>query len=340
MKTRHFDRIGDCGVTLTEIGFGTAPMANLYRPVDVQDARSILELAGEKGFRYFDIAPLYCLSLTENRLKGFFRGKPRDVIVVSTKVGQLLDECGVEDRAGIRKWFDGPCRREFYVYSYDGVMRSVETSLERMGLDRIAILYGHDIDTYTDGLQDSMEQHLRAVLGGGHKALVELREQWVTAGFEARTEGMVTCRMAGRSWRPGHHPSCRALHPARARGVDALPSQMCRTRRRDCHQPPLQLGHLATGPREGGALQSRSRAGLDPRPGALDRPGVSAPWCAPRQRCVSVSGVPPAVFSEIPGRKALTKMTSNLEPANAVMPTALWADLMSDGLLLTNAPTP
>ncbi len=340
MKTRHFDRIGNGGVTLTELGFGTAPMANLYRPVAEQDARDILELAWESGVRYFDTAPFYGLGLAENRLNGFFRVKPRDEFVVSTKVGRLLELCGAEDRAGIGKWFDVPCRREVFDYSYDGVMRSVEVSLERMGLDRIDILYGHDIDTYTHGSQAAMEHHLRAFLDGGHKALVDLREQGVIAGFGA---GLNEWQPA--EWLVDHGDPDIILLAGRYTLLEqeALNSFLPKCVERGVGiviGGPYNSGILATGPREG------AHYNYDPAPAEiLDRVRRIEAVCQSHGvRLVDAAFqfplCHPAVLSVIPGGQAVAEMTSNLQAANAVIPAALWADLKADGLLLPDAPTP
>ena len=78
MKTRHWDRIGNGGLTFTELGFGTAPLGNLYRAVSDEDAQATLQAAWDGGFRYFDTAPLYGLGLSETRLNQFLRGKKRD----------------------------------------------------------------------------------------------------------------------------------------------------------------------------------------------------------------------------------------------------------------------
>ena len=88
MKTRHWDRIGNGGLTFTELGFGTAPLGNLYRAVSDEDAQATLEAAWDSGFRYYDTAPLYGLGLSETRLNQFLRGKKRDEYVLSTKVGR------------------------------------------------------------------------------------------------------------------------------------------------------------------------------------------------------------------------------------------------------------
>ena len=128
LKKRHWDRRGNGGLDFTELGFGTAPLGNLYRAISDEDARATLDAAWDGGVRYFDTAPLYGLGLSETRLNPFLRDKPRDDYVLSSKVGRLMLPCAEEHRTGHGKWFDVPQRREHYDYSYDGVMRSVEHS--------------------------------------------------------------------------------------------------------------------------------------------------------------------------------------------------------------------
>ena len=91
LKTRHWDRIGNGGLTFTELGFGSAPLGNLYRAVPDDEAHAILVEAWESGCRYYDTAPLYGLGLAETRLNHFLRGRKRDDYVLSSKVGRLLD---------------------------------------------------------------------------------------------------------------------------------------------------------------------------------------------------------------------------------------------------------
>jgi D-threo-aldose 1-dehydrogenase len=124
LKTRHWDRLGNGGLTFTELGFGSAPLGNLYKEISDDDARATLDAAWDGGVRYFDTAPLYGLGLSETRLNPFLRDKPRDDYVLSSKVGRLMQACTPEYRTGVGKWFNVPQRREHYDYTYDGVMRS------------------------------------------------------------------------------------------------------------------------------------------------------------------------------------------------------------------------
>ena len=101
LRTRHWDRLGNGGLTFTELGFGTAPLGNLYKAISDDDARATLDAAWEGGVRYFDTAPLYGLGLSETRLNPFLRDKPRESYILSTKVGRLIEYCSPEHRAGV-----------------------------------------------------------------------------------------------------------------------------------------------------------------------------------------------------------------------------------------------
>jgi D-threo-aldose 1-dehydrogenase len=128
------------------IGYGAANVGNLYRELSDDEALAVLEAAWDEGIRYYDTAPHYGLGLSERRLGAFLQTKPRDEFVLSTKVGRLLrpnpDFAGEQD---LENDFAVPAslRRE-WDFSADGIRRSVEESLERLGLDRVDVLYLHD----------------------------------------------------------------------------------------------------------------------------------------------------------------------------------------------------
>jgi D-threo-aldose 1-dehydrogenase len=171
---RH--RIGRTDVYVSELGFGGAPIGNLYEPVPDEDAAAAVRTAWEGGVRYFDTAPHYGLGLSERRLGAALRDRPRDEFVISTKVGRLLvanpAPTGSDLAAGGFAVPDDLTRERDY--SRDGVRRSLDASLDRLGLDRIDMVYIHDAE-------DHMEQALREAV----PALIELREQGVVGAIGA-----------------------------------------------------------------------------------------------------------------------------------------------------------
>ncbi|HEU0223553.1 MAG TPA: aldo/keto reductase, partial [Paracoccaceae bacterium] len=194
MRMRHWDRRGTGGITFTELGCGTAPLGNLYRAITDAEAEAALEAAWEGGVRYFDTAPLYGLGLSETRLNRFLRGRRRDDRVLSTKVGRLMRVCRPEERTGIGKWFEVPTRREHFDYSYEGVMRSFEFSLERLGVDRVDILFAHDLCIFTHGSKEKSDHYVNEFMRGGYYALLSLRDQGVVRAIGAGVNEWEVCQ--------------------------------------------------------------------------------------------------------------------------------------------------
>jgi D-threo-aldose 1-dehydrogenase len=183
--------LGNTGLSVTELGFGTAPLGNLFRPLADSDARATLAAAEEAGFGYYDTAPFYGFGLSERRLGDALRG--RDV-VLSTKVGRLLNPvAGPIDQNVPRHGYATPMPFEpVYDYSYDAVMRSFEESLQRLGLSRIDILYIHDIGKLTHGEANSARM-AELTTGGGLKALEELRAAKIISGFGMGVNEIPVC---------------------------------------------------------------------------------------------------------------------------------------------------
>jgi len=165
-------QIGRTELAIDALGFGCASLGNLYHTVSDAEASDILTTAWANGFRYFDTAPHYGQGLSERRVGDALRGSDRSDYVLSTKVGRLLRPAGY---AAERHGFVSPMPFDIeYDYSYDGVMRSFEDSLQRLGLDRIDILYMHDIGTVTHG--DDNDRLFPVAMDGGYRAMDELRQ--------------------------------------------------------------------------------------------------------------------------------------------------------------------
>jgi D-threo-aldose 1-dehydrogenase len=168
--------LGRTGLTVTTVGFGGSSIGNLGRAVDDETAAQAVEAAWNGGIRYFDTAPHYGLGLSERRLGQALKGRPRDQYTLSTKVGRLLAPnpapTGSDlDSGGFA--VDDTLHR-VRDYSRDGVLRSLESSLGRLGVDRLDIVYIHD-----------PEDHMEAALGKAVPALVELRDQGVVSAIGA-----------------------------------------------------------------------------------------------------------------------------------------------------------
>ena len=337
--TRRWDRRGNGGLAFTELGFGTAPLGNLYRAITDAEADAVLDAAWAAGVRYYDTAPLYGLGLSETRLNRFLRGKPRDAYVLSTKVGRLLDVATEATRDGHGKWFDVPARRERYDYGYDGVMRSVEASFARLGVDRIDVLLAHDIDVPNQGSRANVDAKVDQLQAGGYHALERLRSEGAIAAFGAGVNEWEVCEqlarrgdydlflLAGRYTLLEQEALTSFLPLCEARGIGVVIGG------------PYNSGILATGPRPG------ARYNYEPTGQAvLDRVARIERVCdAHGVRLVDAAFrfplLHPCTVSVIPGGQGVEEMASNVAAAAAAIPPGLWSDLKAEGLLRPDAPT-
>jgi D-threo-aldose 1-dehydrogenase len=338
MKTRHWDRLGNGGLTFTELGFGAAPIGNLYRAITDDDAQATLAAAWDAGVRYFDTAPLYGLGLSETRMNRFLRGRPRNAYVLSTKIGRLFRLATPETRDGIGKFFDVPARCEVFDYTYDGVFRSVEFSLERLGIDRIDLLYAHDLDVFSQGSQAALDAKMAEFMAGGHRALVSLRDQGVIRAWGAGVNEWESCQwltergdpdiflLAGRYTLLEQEALTSFLPMAQARGIGIVIGG------------PYNSGVLATGPKPGAFYN------YNPAPQwVLDRVArIEAVCTAHGVRMVDAAfQFPlrhPAVVSVIPGGQTAAEVAANARAAAAEVPDTLWAALKAEGLMRPDAP--
>lgn len=336
--TRHWDRLGNGGLDFTVLGFGSAPIGNLFRAISDDDAHAVLQAAWDGGIRYYDTAPLYGLGLSETRLNRFLRGKPRDEYVISSKIGRLFRATTPDKRDGFGKWFDVPSRNEVYDYGYDAVFRSVEFSLERLGIDRIDILYAHDLDIFNHGSQAALDARLAEFMAGGYRALVKLRDEGVIRAFGAGVNEWEPCRwlldrgdfdiflLAGEYSLLRTESLTEFMDPAAERGVGVVVGG------------PYNSGILATGPRPGAQYRYN-----DAPDWAMEKAGRLQALCqahgvrlvdAAFQFCTRH----PAVVSVIPGGQSLFEMESNLAAAAADIPDALWQAMKAEGLIHPDAP--
>lgn len=342
MKTRHWDRIGNGGLTFTELGMGTAPLGNLYRAISDDDAYATLQTAWDGGVRYYDTAPLYGLGLSETRLNRFLRDKPRDDYVLSTKVGRLLRPTMPEKRDGQDKWFDVPARNEEFDFTYDGLMRSLEFSFERLGQYRTDILFCHDLDVFNMGSQERVDHHLAQLMDektGGYNALLKMRDEGVIKAFGAGVNVWETCQwltergdfdmflLAGRYTLLEQTAQDSFLPLCIERGIGIVLGG------------PYNSGILATGPVDGAFYN------YDPAPAEiLNRVGKIEAVC--RAHGVKLMDAAfqfpllhPQVVSVIPGGQGVNEATTNLAAEQAVIPDQLWQDLKSQGLMREDVPT-
>jgi D-threo-aldose 1-dehydrogenase len=170
-------------VELGRLGYGAAAVGNLYRAVDDEAAQRILDAAWDAGVRYFDTAPHYGLGLSERRVGAMLRRRPREEFVLSTKVGRILEP----DPSGAARrdddLFEVPAdHRRRWDFSEAGLRRSLEDSLDRLGLDRVDVLYLHDVER--------SGQDLAGVVDTGVAALARMRDEGLVGAIGTGTSDL------------------------------------------------------------------------------------------------------------------------------------------------------
>jgi D-threo-aldose 1-dehydrogenase len=340
MKKRLFKAPSGAEINFTALGFGTAPLGNLYHAVTEKQAQQTFEAAWAAGVRYFDTAPLYGLGLSETRLNHFLRSKKRKEYVISTKIGRILESCKPEQRTGIGKFFETPTRREKFDYTYDGVMRSLEFSLERLGLDSVDILFAHDLDVFTHGSENARDHHIKTFMSGGYKALLKLREQGVIKAFGAGVNEWQACQilteqgdfdlflLAGRYTLLEQEALNSFLPLCEKRGIGIVLGG------------PYNSGILATGPKPGAWFN------YNPAPKhILERVKQIESVC--RKHKVKLPNAAlqfplthPSVVCVVPGGASAKEAKLNAASMDMKLPRALWRDLKTQGLLREDAPVP
>lgn len=326
-------------VNLSQLGFGGAPLGNLYRKIEDDDAQATLDAAWDAGIRYFDTAPQYGLGRSEMRVAEALERFDPDQVTLSTKVGRILEGCAPEEVTP-EAFVNVPQKRIVFDFTYDGIMRSYEDSTARLRSDRIDMLFLHDIDAGAHG-QAFEDNNLRQLFSeGGYRALSELREADKISAIGAGVNTWQICErlleeadfdgflLAGRYTLLEQDPLDTFLPLCIERDVGIILGG------------PYNSGILATGPIEGARydyapaseqILQRVRA-LKGVCDAHDTPLIAAALQFPLGH--------PAVKSVIPGASNPDEVRQNVKIFETPIPAGLWSDLKSQGLIRQDALTP
>lgn len=323
------------------LGFGGAPLGNLFRAVTEGEAIALVRHARASGIGYFDTAPHYGNGLSEIRIGKALGGIARDEYVLSSKVGRLL----VADRAAPREqngYVDVLPYRQRWDYSRSGTLRSIDESLQRLGVSRLDIAYIHDIDRDTHGT--AYAQRFDEVLTGAVPALTELREAGVIGGFGLGVNDWRVCvdvlsrvdldivLLAGRYTLLDQSALSELLPVCERRGVALVIGG------------PYNSGILATGahPADDSAPYfnyAPARPDVVARVAAIER--VCAEFDVPlRAAALQFPLGHPTVTSVIPGARTIAEFDQNLALATRAVPQTFWQALADRGLIPPDAPLP
>ncbi len=327
-------------VELTTMGFGGAPLGNLYHKVEEDDAIATLLKAFELGIRYFDTAPQYGLGLSEQRFGKAISIFGRENIRLSTKIGRILEDCE-PDQVTPEAFVDVPQKRIRFDYTYDGVMRSYEDSRSRLGIKNADILLVHDVDVFSQGSQEKSDTKVRELFdGGGYRALVELKDAGDILAIGAGVNEWQVCEkllslgdfdgflLAGRYTLLEQEALDSFLPLCVSRDVGIILGGV------------FNSGILATGPIED-AKYNYQIAPTD----VIERVRKIEEICKSHQVQLKEAAIQfvlghPAVKTVIPGVVSESQILENTKIIESKIPQSLWLDLKTAGLIRTDAPTP
>lgn len=311
-------------VRLTELGFGAAQGGNLYRTTTNEEFASAVDAVWEAGVRYFDTAPHYGLGLSERRLGAALRQRPRDEYVVSTKVGRLLVPSPQDAHLRDSDGFDVPAtHRRVWDFSRDGVLRSIEASLDRTGLDRLDIVYLHDPDDHWQqaadeaipALTDLRDQGVVGAIGAG------MNQSAMLARFVRETDvDVMMC--AGRYTLLEQGAVADLLPAAENRGVGVVIAGVYNSGLLSRDRPPADaVYNYEQAPAE---LIERARRIAT----VCETYGVTLP-----QAALAFVRRHPAVVSTVVGIRNEAQAVETVRRSGSVVPEELWDDLAAAGLL-------
>ena len=325
--------IGNTSLQLSELGLGCAAMAGNHRPVAESDLRAAIETGLDAGVGFVDTAPFYGFGRSERAVGDALR--QRDGYVLSTKAGRLLrpEPAPADVQA---EWPGSLPFNPVYDYGYDGVMRSFEDSLQRLGRERIELLFLHDIGPMTHADPAEEARHFADATGGGYRALDELRRAGDIDGFGIGVNEIdVSLRvlehgdwdvflLAGRYTLLEQEALDTLLPRAAERGVRLVVGG------------PFNSGILV-----GGDTWNYERAPEDVRRRTLALSRVCAAHDTPLPAAaLRFPLAHPQVASVIPGTRTPDELAQLLDWWERDIPSSLWSDLVGEGLLRADAPTP
>jgi len=335
--------LGRSGISVSRVGFGSAPLGDFFEALDERTAIDTVEAAFAAGINLIDTSPHYGNGLAEHRIGTALRSVKRDGVVISTKIGRVMGAAAARFDAPLpppaRGFVGSLPHRPRFDYSYDGVMRSFEQSLLRLGTDRIDILLVHDIDPWSQG-EDLVEARYREVLDSGYRALDELRRGGVVRAIGLGLDDHDYCErflrdadfdavlLAGR-YSLLEQPALPTLLPlALEKGVGIMLGGI------------FNSGILATGAIPGARYNYEAAP-----PEILERVAKIEAVCRSHGVPLARAAVQfvlghPAVSTLVLGAVKPAEIARNLAALDEAAPAGLWSDLKAEGLLDSAAPTP
>lgn len=331
-------KLGRTDVELTQFGFGAASLGELFKLVSEEDALATLQSLWKNGSRYIDTAPLYGWGLSEHRVGRHLYQQPRDEFVLSTKVGRVLKAPKVRQGFKAPLFLGGLPFDHVFDYSYDGIMRSYEDSLQRLRLNSIDLLIIHDLESHCHG--EKLQFYREQFEDGGCRALEELRSTGQVRAIGAGINELGVIPYFLENFDLDFFMLARYYSLLEQ---DALEEElpMCEARNVGIILASVfNSGILVTGPVKGAKL-----ACMEAPPEALKKAGRIQQVCRRHNVSMAAAAIQfplshPCVTSVIPGALHSDQVEEDLGYFQEKVPTDLWAELKAEGLLREDAPTP
>jgi D-threo-aldose 1-dehydrogenase len=334
MDEREKRRVGRTSLSVTCLGLGTATMGGSRIRVTREESENMVRAAWNAGVRYVDTAPFYGVGSAERRVGDALREHPRDDWVLSTKVGRLLRPQRQPAGATVGRLAPMPFE-VVYDYTYDGIMRSVEDSYQRLGLAKVDILLVHDIGVYQHGPEGNAP-HMRALRDSGYRALQALKSDGTASaiGIGVNEKAVLIEALGFADWDVFLLAGRYTLLEQEPLD-DLLP--MCVTR---------GTSIVVGGPLNSGILAGRETWNYATAPGqVVERVKRIEAVCDAHNVPLAAAALQfplahPAVCAIIPGPRSAAEFKTNVGLLQMNLPAGLWADLRTAGLLHPEAPTP
>ena len=335
-------QLGRTSVMLPQFGFGGAGLGNLFDDIEETTADDTLAAAWDEGVRYYDTSPWYGRGLSEHRFGRALFGKPREDFIISTKVGRLFSAPKDIDAfcASARDWHLGLPFEHRHDYTYEGVMRSYEDSLQRLRLNRIDLLIIHDLDSLVLGSERLVDAHLNQLATGGMAALQDLKAAGKIKAIGAGVNQTGTISkfldvldldffLVALPYTLAEQPVLDSEFPlCEKRGVGIIIGAV------------YASGILATGAVPGAKINYR-----EPTADEADRIRRIEAVCKSFDTPLPAAALQytlhhPSVTSIIPGAIEPSQVRKNIAFFRHEIPAELWGELKKQGLLRAEAPTP
>ena len=331
-------RLGKTALQLPVMGFGAAHLGELYARVPEADAQATLNAAWDAGIRYFDTAPWYGRGLSEHRLGGFLRTKPRGGFQITTKAGRTLHRPADPSNFDRTPWVGGLNFDVRFDYTYDGIMRSYEQALQRLALDTVDALVIHDLDAWTHG--DKEDFYAAQLATSGFRAMEALK-----ASGDVKAIGMGVNTNEGLENIASRFDLdfCLVAMPYTLLDQTSLHRGMADLARKGTSViigAPFASGILVTGS-SGLAHYAYGKASAEIQGKVRGLEAV----CAAHDVALPAAALQfvlahPIVASVIPGASKASEVVANLASLEVTIPGGFWADLKTQGLIDADAPVP